>query len=163
MQELDQPDEAGAKEPAANAAQDLQKAVAEMIKAGDDETKLAMEASQQKLNDMSQQLRDLAKNGSPDAQQKLADLARQIRDLRKQLEDAADKQQESGSAAGAERLNHLAKAISDQKVAPDLDDMAKSGLDANKATTDADKLDALASQAAQGAMPEKRPPRTSPT
>src|ERR1039458_2764255 len=80
----------------------------------------------------------------------MADLARQIRDVRKQLEDAADKQQESGSAAGAERLNHLAKAISDQKVAPDLDDMAKTGLDPNRPATDAETLDALASQAAQG-------------
>ena len=97
-----------------------------------------MEAGQQKLNDLAQQLRDLAKSGSPDAQQKMADLARQIQDLKKQLEDAADKQQESGTAAGAERLNHLAKAILDQKVAPDLADMAKTGLDANRATTDAD-------------------------
>ncbi len=155
MRELDQPDEAGAREPAANAAQDLQKAVAEMIKAGEQETKVAMEAGQQKLNDLAQQLRNLAENGSPDAQQKMADLARQIQDLKKHLEDAADKQQESGTAAGAERLNHLAKGISDQKVAPDLANMAKTGLDANKAATDADKLDALASQAAQGVMPGK--------
>ncbi len=150
MQELDQPDEPGARGPAANAAQDLQKAVAEMIKSGDDEAKLAMEAGQQKLNDLSRQLRDAAKDGSPAAQQKLADLANQLRDVKKQLEDAADKQQESGSASGAEQLNHLAKAISDQKVAPDLDDMAKNGLDANKLGADAEKLDALANQAAQG-------------
>jgi hypothetical protein len=155
MQELDQPDEAGARQPAANAAQDLQNAIAEMLKAGDQETKQTMEASQQKLNDLAQQLRDLAQNGSADARQKMADLAGQIHDLKQQLEHAADKQQESGSAPDAQRLNHLAKAISDQKVEPDLASMAKTGLDANKTASDAEKLDALASQAAQGTIPGK--------
>jgi len=150
LQELDQSDNEGARQPAANAAQDLQRAVAEMIKAGDQETKLAMEAGQQKLNDLAQQLRDLAKSGSPDASQKMADMARQIQDVKKQLEDAADKQQEGGSAQGAERLNRLAKAITDQKIVPDLAAMAKDGLDVDKATADANKLDALATQAAQG-------------
>jgi hypothetical protein len=155
MQELDQANNSGAQEPAATASLDLQKAVAAMVKAGDRETKLAMEAGQQKLNDLAQQLRDLAKTGPSDASQRLTDVARQIHDTKKQLEDAADKQQESGSEKGAQQLNHLAKGISDQKIVPDLLAMAHTGLDASKAGADADKLNALANEAAQGALTGK--------
>ncbi len=155
MHDLNQADEAGAREPAAHAAEDLQKAIAEMNKAGDEQTKQAMEEGQQKLNDLAHQLSDLAQKGGPDAQQKLAGLAQQAADIQKQLEDAADKQQEAGSAAGAQRLEHLAKALADQKIAQDLSGMAKTGLDANKAATDVAKLEALAGQAAAAAIPGK--------
>jgi hypothetical protein len=155
MQELDQANNTDAREPAATAAQDLQKAIAEMIKAGDRESKMELEASQQKLNDLAQQLRDLAQNHPLDASQRLTDVASQVHETKKHLEDAADKQQESGSAKGAQQLNQLARAIADQKVAPDLVAMAKTGLDADKAAADADKLNALASQAAQSALAGK--------
>jgi len=155
MHDLNQSDPADAKDPAAAAAQDLQNAIAEMNKAGEEQTKQAMEEGQQKLNDLAKQLRDLAQNRSPGARQKLEDLAQQVSDVRKQLEDAADQQQESGSAAGARRLNQLANNIANQKIAEDLSGMSKTGLDANKATATANKLEALAGQAAASALPGK--------
>jgi multisubunit Na+/H+ antiporter MnhB subunit len=150
MHQLNQGDEASAREPAAKAAQDLQQAVAEMNKAGDRDTRLAMEDAQQRLNDLAHQMDDLAKNGSPDAAQKLNDLAQQVNDLRQQLQDAADKQQESGSAQGAQHLEQLAQALADQKMASQLADMSKTGLDAAKLAADAQKLEELAGVAAHG-------------
>ena len=150
MHQLDQASEANAREPAAKAAQELQRAVQEMNQAGEQETKLAMENAQQKLNDLARQLRNLVQNKLPDAEKQLADLARQVGDVRRQLEDAADKQQEAGSAQGAQELEKLARQIADQKVQNDLSGMSKAGLDADKALADAQKLEALAGQAAQG-------------
>jgi hypothetical protein len=155
MKQLDQGDEADAREPAASAAQDLQRAVAEMNQAGEQDARQAMEEGQQKLNDLARQLRDLAQNGSPNAPQALDNLARQLGDIRKQLDEAADKQQAAGSAEGAQRLQRLAKAISDQNVEKDLAGMGKTGLDENKALADTQKLEALARQAAQGTASAK--------
>jgi len=147
---LDQGDTEGAREPASLAAKDLQRAVAEMNKAGEEQTKTQMAEAQQKLNDLARQLDDLKKNGAPNAPQQLADAAAKLKDLQQHLEHAADHQQEAGSAKGAQRLNQLAKGIEDQKVEQDLRDMAQKGPDASKLGADVQKLQALAGQAAQG-------------
>jgi len=152
VHQLDLSDKEGAREPAFTAAQDLQRAVAEMNKVGEEQTRTAMEAAQAKLNDLAQQLRELAQDTPSDAPQKLADIAAQLNDLQGQLHDAANQQQESGSAAAAQRLEQLAKAIADEKVGDDLADMSKNGLDANKASGDAQKLEKLAGQAAQSSL-----------
>lgn len=153
--QLDQTNVADAREPAAAAAQDLQKAVAEMNRIGEQDTKVTMEETQQKLNDQAAQLEDMAQHASPDNQKRLAELAQQIHDAQKALENAADKQQESGSEAGAQRLDHLAKAMNDQQVDKDLAAMSKTALDAARAQTDADQLKALAAEAAQNAAAGK--------
>jgi len=151
VHQLDQSDVADAREPAANAAQDLQRAVAEMNKIGEEDTKVAMQEAQQKSNDQASRLDDLAKNASPDAKDRLAQLAQQVHDAQKALENAADKQQESGSAQGAQRLDHLAKSMNDQKIDKDLANMSNVAIDAKKEGDDAEKLRALAVQAAQDA------------
>jgi hypothetical protein len=150
MHQLNQGDEAGAREPAAKAAQDLQTAVAEMNKAGEQQTKMAMADAQQKMNDLAHQMDDLAKNGSPEAAQKLNDLAQQVAALQQQIQAAADQQQEAGSAQGAQHLEKLAQALADQKMASDLAGMSKAGLDAAKLSAEAQKLKELAGLAAQG-------------
>ena len=118
---------------------------------------MTLEEAQQKLNSQAQQLRDLAKNGSPDAQSKLNDLTGQVHDLQKQLEDAADKQ--AGGWPFPKRRPSArrtkAQGLADQNVEKDLHDMAQKGLDADKALGDAKKMEGLATMAAQGTMAAK--------
>jgi hypothetical protein len=154
--QLDQGNNADAREPATATVQDLQQAIAAMEAAGQEQTRLAMEQAQQQLNDMARKLRDLAKE-PPTApqQQALADLASKAQDIQRKLEEAADLQQEAGSAEGAQRLNRLANQITTQNIGKDLDAMSKTGLDANKAEAVAQRLEALAGQAAQGMAPAK--------
>jgi hypothetical protein len=155
MTQLNQGDENEAREPAAAAAQELQKAVLEMNRSGEEDARQAMEEGQEKLNDLARQLRDLAQKGSPDAPQALNNLAREVANIRKQLEAAADKQETAGSAEGAQSLQRLAQAISDKNVENDLAGMSKTGLDASKARAVAQTLQALAEQAAQGTASAK--------
>jgi len=156
VHQLDQASDLDAREPAAAAAQDLQRALTEMNNAGDKAAKLAMEQAQQQLNDVAKKVADIAKKGPPGSPQPgLSDLASQVRDIRQQLQDAADQQQEAGSSDAAQRLNQLANEIGKQGIAPDLDGLAKSGLDVPKALGIAQKLEALAGQAAQGTAPSK--------
>jgi hypothetical protein len=156
VHQLDQGDNAAAREPAALAAQDLQHAVSQMNNAGDKATRQAMEKSQQDLNAAAQKLKDLAKNGQPGSQQPgLSDVAAQVQDVQKQAGDAADQQQESGSAKDAQHLADLANQIGNQHIAKDLGTMAQKGLDVNQAANLAGKLDALANQAAHGMAGDK--------
>ncbi|MCE0521991.1 MAG: hypothetical protein LV480_03675 [Methylacidiphilales bacterium] len=160
VHQLDQGDEADAREPAAAAAEDLQRAVTEMNQAGEQATKLAMEQAQSRLNDIARKLTGIAQKGPPGSQQPgLSDLASQVRDVRQQLQDVADQQQKAGSADGAQRLNQLANLIGRQNIAPDLDGMAKSGLDVPKALDIAQRLGSLAGVAAQGQVPVKPTPQ----
>jgi uncharacterized coiled-coil protein SlyX len=129
---------------------DLRQAVWEMTDAGGRDTRLALEQAQGQLNDVAQKLRDIAKTGPPGAQQPgLSDLASQVRDVRQQLGDAANQQQEAGSEEGARQLSQLADTIGSEHVAPDLDGMAQTGLDANKAMAIAQTLEGLSAKAAQ--------------
>jgi hypothetical protein len=156
LHQLDQSDQPDAREPAAAAALDLQHAIAEMNKSGDEDTKAAMEQAQRELNDLAAKVTTLAKTGTPGGQQAdFSKLAGEALDLRKALADAADQQQEAGSSEGAERLAHLANQLGSQNVASDLHDMSKSGLDVNKALAVAQKLEELANEAAQGQIPVK--------
>jgi len=151
VHQLDQGNEAGAKEPTAAAAQDLQKAVAAMTNAGEKETRVAMQQAQKDLNDAAQKVKDLAKDGHPGSQPPgLSDVAAKVQDIQKQAEGAADKQQEDGSAKGAQRLDDLANQIAGQHIAKDLTAMTHKGLDVNQAADVAQKLSALANQAAHG-------------
>ena len=150
---LAQNDATGAQEPATLAAQALQRAVTQVNQAGEEQTKQAMQESQQQMNDLERHLRDLAQHPSaPDAAQRLADAAQQVQNLQNQLQKAADHQQSEGSAAGAQRLNQLAQNLAEQKIAPNLADMSQHGMDAGKTNAEADKLAALAEQAAQKAL-----------
>ena len=149
LHQLDLADEAGAREPAAAAAEDLQVAVNEMNKAGEEQTKAAMAQAQQQLNDQARQLRDLAKNAEPAAQQKgLSDVANHVHDTQNQLNQAADQQQDSGSSHGAQQLNHLANQITNQNIARDLGQMSQHPLDPKQAEALAQRLEALAGNAA---------------
>ncbi len=151
---LDQHDEAGAREPAAAAADDLQRAYTSMINAGVDQTKVAMEQAQRQLNDLGQQMRDLAQKAAPGSKPpELADTANKLHDVQKQLNDAADQQQATGSAEGAEELNHLANQISNQNIARDLGGLDKNGFDPKQALSIAQRLEDLAGQAAAGQAP----------
>ena len=148
--EAGQPD--SAREPAAAAARDLQLAVNGMNDTGAEETKQAMAAAQQRLNDLANQLRALAESKPADADQRLMDLAKQVSELRRQLENAADHQEEAGSEKGALQLNTLAEKIRQQQFATNLADMSKAQLDPGHLSAMADQMEDLADQAAHGLM-----------
>lgn len=151
LHQLDLGDSDAAREPAASAAQDLQRAVAEMNKAGDQTTQQAMQDAQKQLNDAARLLKEIGKDTPSDAQQKqISDVAAKVQDVQKKTADAADQQQEGGSAQDAQHLNALANEIGRQHVAQDLGDLAKKGIDSAKATAVAQKLEALATEAAHG-------------
>ena len=86
MKALDQGSNAGARDPAAAGAQDLQKAVADMNKVGEQEAHTAMNQAQQSLNDLARKLDQFAQNGPSAAQQNPAELAPKVEDVRRQLE-----------------------------------------------------------------------------
>jgi hypothetical protein len=153
--QLDRKDEASAREPAAGAAGKLREAAAQMDAAGATDTRRAMEDGQRGLNDLQRQLDNLAKGKPTDGDQGLGDLAKKLGDVRRQLEDAADQQQEAGSADGARRLKDLVDSIGRQGIQKDLAAMAKADLDKARAADDARKAGALAAQAAQGVFPGK--------
>jgi hypothetical protein len=126
-----------------------------MDKEGRKETQQSLAEGQQELNDLDRQLRDLAGDGSPDVKKSLADLAREAGATRKRIEDAADKQSESGSADGAARLESLVDAMAKGGVQSDLEKMATGGLDKTEAADDSRKLRDLAAEAAREALPGK--------
>lgn len=149
LKQLDLSDEAAAREAAMEAARDLRTATQEMNQAGLKDTRQAMEDGQQALNDIDRQLRELAGGGTPDPQKGLDATAQKLEREQRKLQEAADQQQESGSNEGAERLENLANAISNQKVQADLAGMGRTGLEKPRVLEDARKLEDLASQAAQ--------------
>jgi hypothetical protein len=150
LQALHANDNAAAQEPATAAARDLQGALTVMNAAGDQDSKQALTDAQQKLNDLAGRLRALAQANPPDAAAKLMDLANQVSQVRQDLENAADHEQEAGSANDAQQLNHLAEALQEQHIASDLAAMSKSGLDQGRASVLASMLEDLAGQAAHG-------------
>ncbi|HEV3026868.1 MAG TPA: hypothetical protein VG457_04805, partial [Planctomycetota bacterium] len=151
--QLSNNDEAGAREPAAGVAEKLRDAVAQMNAAGAKDTRRAMEDGMRGLNDLKEQLDKLARGETADGGQGPGDLARKLGEVRKQLEDAADRQQDAGSADGARRLEDLADSIGRQGVQEDLEAMARAGADKAKAADEAQKVGAMAAEAAHGVFP----------
>ena len=144
-----------AREPAAAAARDLQTAVTAMGQNGDQETKQAMSDAQQKLNDLAKQLHDLAGQNTADARKQMGALADQMAKVEKDLNDAADHQQQAGSAKGAQQLAQLAEKLRQQQFASKLAQMAKDGVDPGKANALADQIEDAANLAAHGLTPGK--------
>jgi hypothetical protein len=155
LHQLDSEDAPGAREPAAQAASDLQRAIADMNEAGDQATHTAMQDAQDKLNGTARQLDGMAHHDRSAQPGQLNKMADQLHGTGQQLEKAADLQQEAGSAKDAEQLQNLAKAIQDQGVEKDLQQMSQTGVVPAKAQDDETKLEALARQAALGTLSEK--------
>jgi hypothetical protein len=155
LQALHANDNSSAQQPAVAATRDLQGALNAMNAAGDQDSKQALTDAQQRLNALAGQLRELAQKPPPDASAKLMDLAKGVAQVRSDLEAAADKEQQAGSANDAQQLNNLAQALQQQHIATDLGAMSQTGLDPGRASVIATMLEDLAGQAAHGATPQQ--------
>ena len=159
LQQLSAEQPEAAREPAAAAALDLQQTIRALNQAGEQATMQALTHAQQELNAAASQLHGLAQGHPTDAAPQLMDIATQVHDVQQGLESAADHEQDAGSAQGASQLNVLASKIQDQKIAPNLAAMSKSGLDPGQASAEADALENLAGQAASGTTPAQPSPQ----
>lgn len=153
LRQLAASDEAAAREPAAAAARDLQTAVAAMNENGDQESRQALADAQQRLNSLAQRLSELAAANPPDASKQMNGLADQMSKIEQDLNNAADHQQQAGSAKGAQQLAALAEKSRQQQFASNLAQMAQNHFDTGRATALANQIEDAANAAAHGATP----------
>jgi len=156
LQHLNSGDNDGAREPAAAAARDLQNAVTAMNDQGDKDTKQAMADAQGKLNDLAKDLNDLAGKNPSNAAQQMNAMANKMAQIEKDLNAAADQQQQAGSAKGAQQLAQLAEKLRQAQFASKLAQLGdKNQFDPGKAAALASQIEDAANLAAHGMTPGK--------
>jgi hypothetical protein len=155
--DLGKGDSASATGPAAQAAASLHKAVAGSGKAGDDEAARDMGDAQRSMKGLANDLRGLGPTSSPDGRSRLQEMAARAAHIQGQLDEAADREQNSGSAQGAQRLKDLANAMDQQGIARDIARLGDSASPQEDAAAIGEKLDSLAKMASrQQAMGQRK-------
>jgi hypothetical protein len=144
LRQLDAGDVPAAREPAAAAASELRLAADAMSRAGDAQAKEALVKALQKLSEAAAEARHAPEENSEAAARSRAEAAaKQAAEMARELAAAAQKQQESGSAQAAKKLDELAKALSGDDLKKALDALEKQPRDAARANEAASRLQAL--------------------
>lgn len=145
LRQLDAEDPDKAREPAAEAAQELQMAADALNRAGDELAQQQMAAAMRIINQASQQARNApAQPTTQQSQQAAQQAAQHAEQARQDLANAAQKQQETGSEKAAAQMAAAANALNDAKLRAELQKLHDQARDQATANAAADHLDSLA-------------------
>ncbi len=150
LRRIDGGDAPAAREPAAEAARELQAAVEGMDRVGEEQAKLQLADAQHELNEAADKARDAARQANDEEARKRAEqAAEQARQIQRDLVAQAQAQQEAGSSDAAKRLNDLARTLSAPDMRNAMEKLRAQPRDPARAQAAADRLQQMAELAAQ--------------